>query len=106
MRERLSLVLMVNLNIYLQLLMLVVKKPVVIIEKSGDHGIKRAYVKKIENTSSDEIRPIFTNHVGINATVKTDKWTAYTKLSKEFNIVQEKSNPKVNFKLTNRLYRE
>lgn len=78
------------------------KKAVVIIEKSGEHGIKRAYVNQIENTSSEELRPIFTNHVGINATVKTDKWTAYTKLSKEFNIVQEKSNPKVNFKLTNR----
>jgi len=78
------------------------KKAVVIIEKSGEHGIKRAYIKQIENTSSDQIRPLLTAHVGENAEIKTDKWSAYTKLSKEFKITQEKSKPGVNFKLTHR----
>ena len=78
------------------------KKAVVIIEKSGEYGIKRAYVKRIKNTSAEEIRPLFKDHVGKGAEVKTDKWTAYTKLSEEFNIVQEKSDPKKNFQLTHR----
>lgn len=78
------------------------KKAVVVIEKSGEHGIKRAYVKRIENTSAEEIKTLFQDHVGKSAVVKTDKWSAYTKLSKEFNIIQEKSEPTKNFKLTHR----
>lgn len=78
------------------------KKAVVIIEKSGNYGIKRAYVRRIENTSAEQIKPLFQDHVGKSAKVKTDKWTAYGKLKKEFNIIQEKSNPNKNFKLTHR----
>lgn len=78
------------------------KKVVVVIEKSGEFGIKRAYMRKIRNTSSDEIRPLFAAHISPEAKVLTDKWTAYTKLKADYNITQEKSVPKTNFILTNR----
>ena len=78
------------------------KKAVVIIEKSGKHGISRAYARRISNTSSKEIRPLLIKHVGKNAELKTDLWSAYVKLSSEFNIVQEKSIPKKNFGAMNR----
>jgi hypothetical protein len=78
------------------------KKVAVLIEKSGKHGIKRAYAMKIANCSAKELGKLFTKHVGEKAEVKTDKWKGYLPLGEIYNIVQEKSDPKVNFKLTHR----
>lgn len=78
------------------------KKAVLIIEKSGEYGIKRAYARKIKNTSAEEIRPLFIDFVGKDATILTDKWSAYKTLSSDYKIEQEKSIPGKNFKLTHR----
>lgn len=78
------------------------KKIVVVIEKSGEYGIKRAYAVKIENCSSHELSKIFTKHISQKAKVKTDKWKGYKPLMKSYNIEQEKSMPNVNFNLTHR----
>lgn len=78
------------------------KKVAVIIETSGEYGIKRGYAMKIDNCSSKELGKLFEKHVGNRAEVKTDKWKGYLPLMSDFNIVQEKSEPTVNFKLTHR----
>jgi len=78
------------------------KKVAVVVEKSGEYGIKRAYALKIENCSSPELRKIFDKHIGKQAEVKTDKWRGYQPLKGDYNIVQEKSEPKVNFRQTHR----
>jgi transposase-like protein len=78
------------------------KTVAVVIEKSGEHGIKRAYAVKIANCSSKELGRVFDKFISKTANVKTDKWKGYLPLVQSFNIVQEKSDPKVNFKLTHR----
>jgi hypothetical protein len=49
---------------------------------------------------------LFDEHIDKTANIKTDKWTAYTKISKEFNITQEKSNPTVNFKQMHTIFQQ
>ncbi len=78
------------------------KKVAVAIEKSGKYGIKRAYAISIKNCSSIELKKIFDKHISKTAEVNTDKWKGYSPLIGEYNIVQEKSDPKVNFIQTHR----
>lgn len=59
--------------------------------------VKRGYAKVINDYSAKSIRVLFEEHVDKGASVQTDKWTAYSKISKEYNITQEKSNPGKNF---------
>jgi hypothetical protein len=73
-------------------------KVVCAVELTDRGKVKRAYARIIDNYSAQAIKPIFEEHIDIDAQIKTDKWTAYKKLSKEYNITQEKSNPTVNFK--------
>jgi transposase-like protein len=73
-------------------------KVVCAVELTGSGKVKRAYAKIIDNYSAEAIKPLFDEHIDKDANIKTDKWTAYTKISKEYNITQEKSNPTVNFK--------
>ena len=68
------------------------------VELTGSVKVKRAYAKIIDNYSAEAIKPLFDEHIDKDANIKTDKWTAYTKISKKYNITQEKSNPTVNFK--------
>lgn len=75
---------------------------VVAIEKNGGKGIKRMYVKKIENASSEQLKPFFEKHISTDAKVMTDKWAGYFPLKKEFQIDQQKSKPKENFKVMHR----
>ena len=70
--------------------------------KKDEDGIKRAYAMVIENTSSGELRTIFDSHISSESTVKTDKWTGYSPLKKEWDIEQEKSRGGENFELMNR----
>jgi len=72
-------------------------KVVLAIEVSPEGGVKRGYAKVIKDYSAKSIRPLFEAHIGSEAKVFTDKWTAYTKLSKEYDITQEKSEPGKNF---------
>ncbi|TAG57601.1 MAG: IS1595 family transposase [Cytophagales bacterium] len=75
---------------------------VVAIEKNGGKGTKRMYVKKIENASSEQLKPFFEKHISTDAKVMTDKWSGYFPLKKEFQIDQQKSKPKENFKVMHR----
>jgi hypothetical protein len=79
------------------------KTVAVVIEKSGEHGIKRAYAMKIEDCSSKELSRLFDKFISKEAKkIKTDKWKGYLPLIQSYNIKQEKSDPKVNFQLTHR----
>lgn len=75
---------------------------VVTIEKNGASGIKRMYARRIKDASSDELRPIFEKHISANAQIVTDKWKGYVPLKEEYNITQEKSEPKKNFNVMHR----
>ena len=68
------------------------KKIVAAVEIDEKGGVKRAYFKRIDDYSSGEISKIFQSHISTQANVKTDKWTGYKPLKKEFNIEQIKSN--------------
>ena len=46
----------------------------------------------MEDYSSKEIRKIFDKHISKTATIKTDKWTGYHPLKKEYNLQQIKSD--------------
>lgn len=59
--------------------------------------IKRVYANVIEDYSAESIQPLFDTHISKEASVKTDKWTAYNKIGKIYKIYQEKSEPGVNF---------
>jgi hypothetical protein len=73
-------------------------KVVCAIELTDEGKIKRGYAKIIDDYSADSIEPIIKDHISPSAQIKTDEWTAYKKLAKKYSIVQEKSNPNVNFK--------
>ena len=75
---------------------------VVAIEKSGNHGVKRMYVLKIENASAEQLKTVFDKHIDSKANVLTDKWKGYNPIAKLYNITQEKSEPDKNFKVMHR----
>ena len=68
------------------------KKIVAAGEIDDEGGIKRAYFKRIDDYSSDELGKIFHSHISTQAKVKTDKWTGYKPLKMEYDIEQIKSN--------------
>ena len=72
-------------------------KIVCALELTNDGKVKRGYAKIIDDYSAKSIRVLFEEHIDKGASIQTDKWTAYKKLSKEYNIVQVKSNPGKNF---------
>lgn len=75
---------------------------VVAVEKNGSSGVKRMYVKVIENATSVELKKIFDKHISEKAKILTDKWRGYSPLSKLYDITQEKSEPDTNFKVMHR----
>ena len=75
---------------------------VVAVEKHGASGIKRMYVKVIENASAAELKTIFDKHISSEAKVLTDKWKGYSPLTELYHIEQEKSKPDTNFKVMHR----
>ncbi len=68
------------------------------VELTKDGKIKRGYAAIIDDYSAESIKPLFDAHISKEANVKTDKWTAYLKIAKEYKITQEKSVPGKNFK--------
>jgi len=68
------------------------KKIIGAVELSDKRKIKRVYFNKIDDYSSKSLRCIFDNHISKKAFVKTDKWTGYTPLSKDYNIEQKYSD--------------
>ena len=68
------------------------KKLIVAIETTETGGIKRVYFERLKDYSSAELRKIFDKHISKTAQIKTDQWTGYKPLLKEFDITQIKSN--------------
>lgn len=83
------------------------KKVAVVIQKSGDKGISRAYAMSIPDFSTQSLRPIFDLHIDRTAKiVDTDKWKGYSPLHPEWNIVQTKSRPGENFNVMHRFIQQ
>jgi transposase-like protein len=74
----------------------------VVVEKNGTTGIKRMYAQCIANASTSELKSIFDLHISKEAEILTDKWKAYQRIGELYNITQQKSKPKENFKLMHR----
>lgn len=74
----------------------------VAVEKHGATGIKRVYIKMIENASTSQLKTLFEAHISSLATVLTDKWKGYNPIAELYNITQEKSQPDKNFKVMHR----
>jgi len=67
---------------------------VVAIEKKGK-GVSRMYARVIETAGKENLKLFMQDHIKPEANVRTDKWTGYTGLEKEFpNIIREKSEKK------------
>lgn len=67
---------------------------VVAIEKKGK-GVSRMYGRVIETAGKENLKLFMQDHIKAEANVRTDKWTGYTGLNKEFpNIIREKSEKK------------
>lgn len=72
-------------------------KAVIAMELSEAGGVKRLYIRKIEDYSSRSLRPLFDDHISREAEVRTDGWTAYQPLKQDWQIEQEASNGGKNF---------
>ena len=72
-------------------------------EDKNEEGIKRAYAHKIEDYSTESLRPIFEDHIDKEVSeIETDKWKGYNPLKKEWSITQKSSNGGENFELMHR----
>lgn len=72
------------------------KKELVVfaVEKKGK-GISRLYGKVIPNSSGKELGEFMKAHITLGSSIKTDKWTGYSPLKKEFaNLTQVPSGKK------------
>lgn len=67
------------------------KKIVGSVELTEEGKVSRAYFKRINNYSSDSLMTIFDDHIALSATVYTDKWTGYTPLKGNYNIISKYS---------------
>jgi len=63
-------------------------KAVCAIELTKNKGVKRVYIRAIDDYSSNSLRGIFEAHVSTNAQVTTDKWRGYNPLKQDYNINQ------------------
>lgn len=69
------------------------KKLVVIALEIVKDGVGRAYAQVIENASSQSFKPFFEKHIDRSTKIKTDEWTGYIPLKKEYpNLEQVPSN--------------
>ena len=83
------------------------KKVSVVIEKAEKGGISRAYVRSIADFSAKELGKIFDLHINkVFKKIDTDEWKGYLPLIKDWNIVQTKSIPGVNFNLMHRFIQQ
>jgi len=72
-------------------------KAVCAIQLTKNKGVKRVYIRAIQDYSSKELRGIFDAHISSTARVTTDGWRGYGPLKKDYNIDQIKSIPGRNF---------
>lgn len=67
---------------------------VIAVEREGK-GLSRMYGKVIKKSSSKELGKFMKEHIEKNAKIKTDSWSGYKPLSKDFkNLTQVKSGKK------------
>ncbi|MGX5856548.1 IS1595 family transposase [Dyadobacter jiangsuensis] len=67
---------------------------VVAIERKG-RGIGRMYAREIDSASRKHIIPFFEDFIAKKARVRTDKWSSYKSIQKQYpNLKQEKTGPK------------
>lgn len=65
------------------------KKFVIIALEIVREGVGRAYAQVIEDFSSKSFKPFFEKHISKQAKIKTDKWTGYMPLIREYpNLIQ------------------
>jgi transposase-like protein len=74
------------------------KKAAIAVELNPKRKVKRVYINHMPDYSAKSIKPLFEQHISHNANVRTDGWTAYAALSKDWRITQEKSSHGMNFK--------
>ncbi|SFE67754.1 ISXO2-like transposase domain-containing protein [Flavobacterium xueshanense] len=65
---------------------------IIAVETNDTGGIKRVYFDQLENYSCKKLHKIFDKHISKSTSIKTDKWTAYNPLKKEFDLKQIKSD--------------
>ena len=65
---------------------------IIAVETNDTGGIKRVYFDRLENYSCKELHKIFDKHISKSASIKTDKWTGYNPLKKEFDLKRIKSD--------------
>jgi len=71
------------------------KKLVVFAVERKGKGISRLYGKVIPNSSSKELGAFMKTYISLEASIKTDEWTGYVPLKKEFvNLEQVPSGKK------------
>lgn len=68
------------------------KKIVGALELTPIGKVKRVYFNKISDYSSKSLSIIFDNYISIKANVKTDKWSGYVPIAKNYNIEQKYSD--------------
>ena len=69
-----------------------------IVERKSDDKIGRVYAHKIEDYSASEIGQVLDKYVDKEqASIKADCWSAYKTLSKEWDIIQVKSDKGKNY---------
>ena len=68
------------------------KKLIAVVIKRAGKGIERAYLRHIENAGVKELKPVFQDHIHLDASVRTDGWRSYTSIKETYkNLKQEKS---------------
>ncbi len=72
-------------------------KAVCAIQLTKNKGVKRVYIRAIDDYSSKSLRGIFDAHISNNANVTTDGWRGYGPLKKDYQIDQVKSEGGKNF---------
>jgi len=73
-------------------------KAVIAVELTEKQGVKRVYIKAIDDYSAKSLTPIFKDHISKDAKIITDKWRGYNPLAKVYNIEQIASAKGKNFK--------
>lgn len=65
------------------------KKLVVIGLEIIESGVGRAYAEIIKDSSSDSFKPFFEKYISKEATIKTDEWTGYSPLKKDYKNLKQ-----------------
>jgi transposase-like protein len=80
------------------------KKLIVVGIQKAKRGIKRIYLKEIQNAGVKQLRPFFDDHIDKEAKITTDKWRSYKSLQKNYpNLIQIPSRGGKNFDRLHRL---